>query len=81
MASRTITKYFSWSWTELDGPERAAFAETWSFDGSGALVARRRIPLAKTDAGGPTVSTDPRAAAIMREELGLAPRREMAGPH
>lgn len=77
---KTTTKYFSWGWKELPGPEHAAFAETWTHNDEGALIGRERVPLAKKPKQA-TISTDPRAAAIMREELGIRRGKEMGGPH
>ncbi len=64
---RVVIKYFSWTWTELATDEGAAFAEQWTYDDAGALMERKRVALENKAR---TVSTDPRAAAIMREELG-----------
>jgi len=78
---RTITKHFSWGWKGLPGPEGAAFAEAWTYNDAGALVDRRRIALEKRPAQA-TISTDPRAGEIMREELGIGRGgRPMGGPH
>ena len=60
-------KYFSWTWGELPTDEGAAFAEQWTRDDDGTLLERKRVPLENKTR---TISTDPRAAAIMREELG-----------
>ncbi len=80
---RTVVKHFSWAWSELPGPDGAAWSEEWRYDGAGRLVSRTRIGLAKkADAASPTISTDPRAGAIMREEIGRHPAgRPMGGPH
>ncbi len=64
---RVEIKYFSWTWDELPDENGAAFAEQWTYDDDGSLQERKRIPIENTAR---TVSTDPRAAAIMREELG-----------
>lgn len=67
-AARTVVRYYSWSWDELPDDAGAAFAEQRTYADDGSLVERRRIPVENQAR---TVSTDPRAAAIMREELGL----------
>lgn len=79
---RTVTRHYSWTWDLLPGPKGAAWSEEWTYAANGALVARRRIPQAKKPSAH-TVSTDPRAGAIMREELGLPHRHgtPMSGPH
>lgn len=64
---KVVVRYFSWTWTELPDEAGAAFAEQWTYDDKGALLERKRVPLANRAR---TVSTDPRAAAIMREEMG-----------
>lgn len=76
---RIEIKYFSWSWDELPDEAGAAFAEQWSYGADGALLERKRVPLEKR---GRTISTDPRAAAIMREEAAETQAdRPMGGPH
>ncbi len=78
---RTITKHFGFNWDELPDSNGAAFAEAWTYGDDGALLERRRIPLGKKPTTH-TISTDPRAGAIMREELGLREGgKPMAGPH
>lgn len=64
---RVEIKHFSWSWDELPDEEGAAFAEQWTYDDDGSLQERKRIPLGNQAR---TMSTDPRARAIMAEELG-----------
>lgn len=72
-------KYYSWSWEELADEEGAAFAEQWTFDEDGDLLERKRVPLGNRAR---TFSTDPRAGAIMREEMGeRRTDRPMTGPH
>lgn len=68
MSMKTEIRYYSWSWDELTTGEGAAFAEQRTYDEEGGLVERRRIAVENRAR---TVSTDPRAGAIMREELGL----------
>lgn len=65
---RVEVRYFSWSWDELPDGTGAAFAEQWTYEDDGSLQERKRIPLQNQAR---TVSTDPRAGAIMREELGM----------
>lgn len=65
---RTEVRYYSWCWDGLPDDRGAAFAEQRTYDGDGSLVERRRVPVENRAR---TVSTDPRAGAIMREELGL----------
>lgn len=67
-ATRTEVRYYAWNWDELPSATGAAFAEERTVDKDGGLIARRRLPLGNRAR---TVSTDPRAAAIMREELGV----------
>lgn len=80
--SRIVVKHYAWNWDELPSDQGAAWSEEWTYAPNGALVSRRRIAAAKRPSW-PTVSTDPRAGAIMREELGIAHRHgtPMAGPH
>lgn len=78
--ARIVTKHFSWNWDEVDSSERAAFTEEWTYSDSGALLLRRRVAAAGRPAT-PTISTDPRAARIMRERMGGRDERRMAGPH
>lgn len=65
---KVTVRYFSWTWDELPNERGAAFAEQWTRDDDGTLLERRRIPVENKAR---TVSTDPRAGAIMREELGV----------
>lgn len=65
---RLEIKYFGWDWSELPDEQGAAFAEQWTYDDNGSLQERKRVALENKAR---TVSTDPRAAAIMREELGV----------
>lgn len=79
---RTETKYFGWSWNEVDTAEQAAYAETWIYDDANNVVSRERVQGFGKKSGKTTISTDPRAGQIMREELGMVPReRGMGGPH
>lgn len=82
MPPRTVTKHYAWNWDELPSAKGAAWSEEWTYAADGALLSRRRLQAGK-QARQPTISTDPRAGAIMREELGLAHRHgtPMAGPH
>jgi hypothetical protein len=77
---RVVTKHYSWNWDEVASSEGAAWSETWSYAADGSLLGRERVSRTKRSAR-PTISTDPRAGAIMREELGLEPHRQMGGPH
>lgn len=75
-------KHYAWNWDELPTSDGAAWSEEWVYAPDGGLLSRRRIQAGKNPQQ-PTVSTDPRAGAIMREELGLAHRHgtPMSGPH
>jgi YD repeat-containing protein len=81
-ANRVVVTHYAWNWDEVSSSTGAAWSEEWTYDAKGSLVSRRRIQAAKAPRQ-PTVSTDPRAGAIMREELGLAHRHgtPMSGPH
>ena len=77
-----VVKHYAWNWDELPSIEGAAWSEEWTYAANGSLVSRKRIQQGKKPSSH-TISTDPRAGAIMREELGLAHRHgtPMAGPH
>ncbi|MES2154404.1 MAG: hypothetical protein V4510_04640 [bacterium] len=79
---RTVTKHYAWNWDEVPSAKAAAWSEEWTYASDGALLSRRRIQQGKKPTTH-TISTDPRAGAIMREDLGLAHRHgtPMAGPH
>ncbi|MEA3203874.1 MAG: hypothetical protein QOI63_1554 [Thermoplasmata archaeon] len=78
---RTVTKHFAWTWDELPSAAGAAWSEEWTYAPDGELLSRRRLQQGKRPATH-TISTDPRAGAIMREEIGLHQAgRPMGGPH
>jgi YD repeat-containing protein len=74
---RTIVRHFAANWQETKDASQAAWTETWTYDAHGSLVERKRTNHRKAT----TISTDPRAGAIMREELGLKASNQMSGPH
>ncbi len=81
-SGRRVLKHYGWNWDELPSTDGAAWSEEWTYAPNGSLLSRRRIQQGKSPATH-TISTDPRAGAIMREELGMGHRHgtPMAGPH
>ena len=81
-SDRLVVKHYAWNWDALPSAAGAAWSEEWTYASNGALTSRCRIQQGKKPATH-TISTDPRAGAIMREELGLSHRHgtPMAGPH
>ncbi len=61
---RTETKYYTVTWKETDKREEASKAVHLIYDDRGNVIERRY----ESVSGRPTLSTDPRAAGIMREE-------------
>ena len=59
------TKYYGHGWSPTEDRTGAAHAIHFTYDPEGNLLERRYEKLH----GKPTVSTDPRAAAIMRGEV------------
>jgi hypothetical protein len=81
-AGRTVLRHYAWNWDETPSVQGAAWSEEWIYAADGALLSRRRIHQGKKPLTH-TISTDPRAGAIMREELGIPHRHgvPMSGPH